>query len=128
MRFWSEITGKCAQVAFTRLDRLTFWKSVQLRPTVKPMEKALEFDTSLFERMWRMGEYTALELQGRQCWRYVLTILQQGAVLILVFQVQYRFSEDIARFPSHELYEGRLQTGRALEAEIAATLGPSSFP
>ena len=43
-------------------------------------------------------------------------------------QVQYRFSADVARFPSQEFYEGRLQTGTPREAEIDATLGISSFP
>ena len=43
-------------------------------------------------------------------------------------QVQYRFSAAVAHFPSQEFYEGRLQTGTPHEAEIAATLGVSSFP
>lgn len=34
--------------------------SVQLRPTVKPMGKALEFDRSLFERLWRGTDYPEL--------------------------------------------------------------------
>ena len=42
--------------------------------------------------------------------------------------MQYRFSEDVARFPSQEFYEGRLRTGTPRDAEIAATLGIASFP
>ncbi|KAI8968823.1 hypothetical protein BD414DRAFT_280852 [Trametes punicea] len=81
---------------------------VQLRPTVKPMGKALEFDKSLFERLWKGSDYPEL----------VRTMLE----------VQYRFSEDVGRFPSQEFYEGRLRTGNSRDAEIAATLGISSFP
>ena len=42
--------------------------------------------------------------------------------------MQYRFSEDVAQVPSQEFYEGRLRTGTPRDAEIAATLGISSFP
>ena len=46
----------------------------------------------------------------------------------ICFQTQYRFSEEIARFPSNEFYEGRLRTGQSREPEIASALVPGSFP
>ncbi|TCD62010.1 hypothetical protein EIP91_007628 [Steccherinum ochraceum] len=81
---------------------------VQLRPMVKPMGKALEYDKSLFERLWTGPPHTGL----------TRTMLD----------VQYRFSADVAHFPSTEFYEGKLQTGNPRHEEIAAKLGPSTFP
>ncbi|OBZ65910.1 ATP-dependent helicase upf1 [Grifola frondosa] len=81
---------------------------VQLRPTVRPMGKALEFDKSLFESLWTGQQFPDMSRA--------------------MLEVQYRFSADVARFPSQEFYEGRLQTGTPREDEIAATLGISSFP
>jgi len=81
---------------------------VQLRPTVRPMGKALEFDKSLFERLYTGPLFS----------RMTRTMLD----------VQYRFSEDMARFPSNEFYEGRLQTGTPRTNEIASRLGASAFP
>ncbi|KAI1787141.1 putative restrictase [Ganoderma leucocontextum] len=98
----SQITEPCCERAILVGDH------VQLRPTVKPMGKALEFDKSLFERLWKGNEYPGM----------IRTMLE----------VQYRFSAAVAHFPSQEFYEGHLQTGTPREAEIAATLGISSFP
>ena len=42
--------------------------------------------------------------------------------------MQYRFSEEMARFPSEEFYEGRLQTGTPRTDEINSRLGASKFP
>jgi len=81
---------------------------VQLRPTVRPMGKALEFDRSLFERLYAGP-----------------SILGMSRTML---DVQYRFSADLARFPSEEFYESRLQTGTPRDAEITAKLGISSFP
>ncbi|KAH9925902.1 P-loop containing nucleoside triphosphate hydrolase protein [Epithele typhae] len=83
--------------------------SVQLRPTVRPMGKALEFDKSLFERLYTNNS----EYPG-----FVRTMLE----------VQYRFSEAVAHFPSQEFYQGRLQTGTSRDSEIEETVGVTSFP
>ncbi|KAJ3554369.1 hypothetical protein NM688_g3145 [Phlebia brevispora] len=80
---------------------------VQLRPTVKPMGKALEFDKSLFERLYTGPSYRSM----------TRTMLE----------VQYRFPAAIAKFPSEEFYEGRLLTGNPQEENVAS-LGASSFP
>lgn len=45
----------------------------------------------------------------------------------MTIQTQYRFSTEIARFPSKEFYEDRLQTGRSLATDIAK-LPMSNFP
>ncbi|KAI0685002.1 P-loop containing nucleoside triphosphate hydrolase protein [Cerioporus squamosus] len=101
---------KEARMVFTTCSGagLACFATVQLRPTVKPMGKVLEFDKSLFERLWRGRDYPDLARS--------------------MLEVQYRFSEDVARFPSEEFYEGRLQTGTPRDDEIATTLGISSFP
>ncbi|KAH9888525.1 RNA dependent RNA polymerase-domain-containing protein [Cubamyces lactineus] len=106
----SQITEPCALIPLVKGCKraVLVGDHVQLRPTVKPMGKALEFDRSLFERLWRGTDYPEL----------ARTMLE----------VQYRFSEDVALFPSHEFYEGRLQTGTSRATEIASTLGISSFP
>ncbi|KAI0090847.1 putative restrictase [Irpex rosettiformis] len=80
---------------------------VQLRPTVRPMGKALEFDRSLFERLYTGPEYRLLSRT--------------------MLKTQYRFSEAIARFPSTEFYEGQLETGAQLDDEIAS-LALTLFP
>ncbi|KAI1783489.1 putative restrictase [Ganoderma leucocontextum] len=101
----SQITEPCALIPLVKgcARAILVGDHVQLRPTVKPMGKALEFDKSLFERLWKGNEYPGM----------IRTMLE----------VQYRFSAAVAHFPSQEFYEGRLQTGTPREAEIAATLG-----
>ncbi|KAH8088982.1 RNA dependent RNA polymerase-domain-containing protein [Cristinia sonorae] len=81
---------------------------VQLRPITKPMGKALEYDKSLFERLWKGPAH-------REMSRTML-------------DVQYRFSAEVAHFPSNELYEGRLQTGNPRVDDISSALAPGSFP
>ncbi|EKM48597.1 uncharacterized protein PHACADRAFT_214736 [Phanerochaete carnosa HHB-10118-sp] len=82
---------------------------VQLRPTVQAMGKALEFDRSLFERLYTGPLYQDMTKD--------------------MLEVQYRFSEAIAGFPSAEFYEGRLRTGNPVQAAAAiAKLALSAFP
>ncbi|RDX43226.1 RdRP-domain-containing protein [Lentinus brumalis] len=106
----SQITEPCALIPLVKgCERAVLvGDHVQLRPTVKPMGKALEFDRSMFERLWKGGGHSSLARS--------------------MLEVQYRFSEDVAQFPSQEFYEGKLQTGTPRDDEIAATLGISSFP
>ncbi|KAI0063600.1 RdRP-domain-containing protein [Artomyces pyxidatus] len=82
---------------------------VQLRPMVRSLGQALQHDVSLFERL-----YT-----------------RQGAVTSLartMLDVQYRFPEALARFPSAEFYDGRLQTGVSNATELLRGLLRSQFP
>ena len=81
--------------------------SVQLRPTVRNMAKALEYDVSLLERL-----YTASDGSGME-----KTMLD----------VQYRSPRELNVFPSQEFYEGRLQTSEG-NAEVANFLALSRFP
>ncbi|KAI0364829.1 P-loop containing nucleoside triphosphate hydrolase protein [Pilatotrama ljubarskyi] len=106
----SQITEPCALIPLVKgcSRAVLVGDHVQLRPTVKPMGKTLEFDKSLFERLWKRSDYPELARA--------------------MLDVQYRFSADVARFPSQEFYEGRLQTGTPREEEIASVLGISSFP
>ena len=101
------------------------------------MGKALELDKSLFERLWKGDEYPGMVktmLEVRHPFPPLLPLIlhcHQPCSLAHPAsdsQVQYRFSAAVAHFPSQEFYEGRLQTGTPREAEIAATLGISSFP
>ncbi|OCH91052.1 RdRP-domain-containing protein [Obba rivulosa] len=106
----SQITEPCTLIPLVKGCRqaVLVGDHVQLRPTVKNMGKALEFDKSLFERLYTGPLYANM----------TRTMLD----------VQYRFSADMARFPSDEFYKGRLQTGTPREAQISAQLGPSSLP
>jgi superfamily I DNA and/or RNA helicase len=83
--------------------------SVQLRPTVKNMGKALQVDISLLERLY---SYDA-ETPGMR-----KTMLD----------VQYRFSQELNAFPSREFYEGRLMTGNMDSATILQPLLLTAFP
>ncbi len=83
--------------------------SVQLRPTVKNMGKALQVDVSLLERLY---SYDA-ETPGMR-----KTMLD----------VQYRFSQELNAFPSREFYEGRLMTGNVDSATILQPLLLTAFP
>ncbi|KAH9941433.1 RNA dependent RNA polymerase-domain-containing protein [Amylocystis lapponica] len=106
----SQITEPCALIPLVKGCRraVLVGDHVQLRPTVRPMGKALEFDKSLFERM-----YTGPAFRG---------------LSRTMLDVQYRFSADMARFPSEQFYEGRLQTGTLREDETTSILGMSVFP
>ena len=42
--------------------------------------------------------------------------------------MQYRFTQELARFPSREFYEDRLQTSISNSAEVLNVLGTSEFP
>ncbi|KAI0644792.1 AAA domain-containing protein [Trametes meyenii] len=58
----SQITEPCALIPLVKgcHRAVLVGDHVQLRPTVKPMGKALEFDKSLFERLWRGLDYPEL--------------------------------------------------------------------
>lgn len=97
--------------------------SVQLRPTVGKMGKALEYDVSLLERLYTGREFTGMV-------KTMLDVRNGPALVGLAydFQVQYRFPKELADFPSREFYEGRLRTGISNSNAALGILGHCSFP
>jgi len=83
---------------------------VQLRPMVRTLGHAMLYDVSLFERL-----YTGPDIPGLE-----RTMLD----------VQYRFPEALAKFPSKEFYEGRLKSAMtdAEATEIFSGLDRLQFP
>ncbi|KAJ7598370.1 RNA-directed RNA polymerase [Mycena floridula] len=83
---------------------------VQLRPTVKNMGKALQFDISLLERL-----YTGMSTPG---------------ISKTMLDIQYRFPQALADFPSQEFYQGRLKSGLTMEHQMEGLdlLARTSFP
>ncbi|KAJ7639972.1 putative restrictase [Mycena polygramma] len=106
----SQITEPCALIPLVKGTRqaILVGDHVQLRPTVNKMGKALQFDVSLLERLYR-GE----DVPGM-----VKTMLD----------IQYRFPQELAEFPSQEFYENRLRTGIANSAEVLNILTQCAFP
>lgn len=106
-------------------DRLSSnHSSVQLRPTVKPMAKALEYDVSLLERLYIGAERPYMRktmLDVRALRKYLLAHLMST-------KVQYRFPRELADFPSREFYQGRLKTGTKDDAKLLEVLKSSTFP
>ncbi|KDQ12222.1 hypothetical protein BOTBODRAFT_96787, partial [Botryobasidium botryosum FD-172 SS1] len=80
---------------------------VQLRPTVKPLGKVFNFDVSLLERL-----YTGPE---------------QAGLSRTMLDVQYRFPEELARFPSDHFYQGKLRTGTEFRPDVERTLRNMQF-
>lgn len=90
------------------------------------MGKALEFDRSLFERLYIGPSY---ERMSRTMLRVRIASppgLQPTANHAYP-QTQYRFSAEVASFPSTEFYEGQLETGSNID-EAVSFLARSSFP
>ncbi|KAJ1308794.1 hypothetical protein OPQ81_004484 [Rhizoctonia solani] len=83
---------------------------VQLRPTVRPQAKALDYDVSLLERLYTGPERTGMSR--------------------IMLDTQYRFPEALARFPSAEFYNANLKTGISDDgfAERFQHLAQTSFP
>ncbi|OHE90612.1 hypothetical protein CORC01_14096 [Colletotrichum orchidophilum] len=80
---------------------------VQLRPTVGQLALSLDFDVSLFERLWKAA-------------------LRDGnGVQKVMLDTQYRMHEKMCRFASDEFYEGKLRTGIKLDERF---MFPSMFP
>jgi len=82
--------------------------SVQLRPTVRNMAKALEYDVSLLERLYTKAT-------------------QDVGIIKTMLDVQYRSPRILNLFPSNEFYEGQLKTHEA-NAEVSDFLSMSKFP
>jgi superfamily I DNA and/or RNA helicase len=81
--------------------------SVQLRPTIKSPMTVPGLDMSLFERLYTGAEQTGL----------------YKAML----NVQYRFPEELARYPSKRFYNNELQTGTDT-TKLQEMLAKTSFP
>ncbi|WYZ43623.1 hypothetical protein EsH8_VII_000059 [Colletotrichum jinshuiense] len=79
----------------------------QLRPTVGKLALSLNFDISLFERLW--GATTG---DGNRIKKVMLN-------------TQYRMHDEVCRFVSDEFYEGKLRTG--IKA-VGRSIFPSMFP
>jgi len=78
---------------------------VQLRPTVGQLAASLDYDVSLFERLWRADASQNVQK--------------------VMLDTQYRMHEDVCRFSSEEFYEGKLQTG---VKSGQRPIFPSTFP
>ncbi|EXK24346.1 hypothetical protein FOMG_18917 [Fusarium oxysporum f. sp. melonis 26406] len=68
---------------------------VQLRPTVNQTALALDFDVSLFERL-----YTKAKVEGTK-----------SGLSTLMLDTQYRMHPKLCDFSSKEFYEGKLKSG-----------------
>lgn len=81
--------------------------SVQLRPMVRRMGEALEYDISLLERLY--------------------TKYDSEEIIKTMLDVQYRSPERLNTFPSQEFYEGRLRSNTT-DAQLLHPLTRSTFP
>ncbi|KXN84461.1 putative RNA-dependent RNA polymerase 1 [Leucoagaricus sp. SymC.cos] len=105
----SQITEPCALIPLVKGVKrgIMVGDHVQLRPMVRRMAEALEYDVSLLERL-----YTKSESQ-----EIVKTMLD----------VQYRSPERLNRFPSQEFYEGKLRSSIS-NIDFLDVLRNSLFP
>ncbi|KAK7059945.1 Rna-directed rna polymerase [Favolaschia claudopus] len=106
----SQITEPCALIPLTKGTKqaILVGDHVQLRPTVNKMGKILEYDVSLLERL-----YTGADVQG---------------MAKTMLDVQYRFPQELAQFPSREFYDNRLMTGITDSAKVLEVLKRCAFP
>ncbi|KAI0051209.1 RdRP-domain-containing protein [Auriscalpium vulgare] len=81
---------------------------VQLRPMVRSLGQTLMHDVSLFERLYTRKDTSVMKRT--------------------MLDVQYRFPEKLARFPSSEFYEDRLRTGVVNVEALLQRLLSSQFP
>ncbi|KAF9057077.1 RNA-directed RNA polymerase [Panaeolus papilionaceus] len=110
----SQITEPCALIPLVKgVERaVVVGDHVQLRPTVRHMAKALEYDVSLLERLYTKTSDEEAELLGMS-----KTMLD----------VQYRSPRELNEFPSREFYQDRLQTSER-NATVANFLAVAEFP
>ncbi|KAF5351219.1 hypothetical protein D9756_008167 [Leucocoprinus leucothites] len=105
----SQITEPCALIPLVKgIKRgIMVGDHVQLRPMVRRMAEALEYDVSLLERLYTKSENEAM----------IKTMLD----------IQYRSPERLNTFPSQEFYEGRLQSS-ITDNQLLHPLTQSTFP
>jgi len=82
---------------------------VQLRPTVQRLAAALDFDVSLFERLYKQPAESD----------------STDGIPKLMLDTQYRMHPSICKFSSDQFYDGKLHTGIMA---VDRPLGLSSFP
>ncbi len=79
---------------------------VQLRATVRPYSQALDYDVSLFERLWTQNHG------------------ETGSALVrkVMLDTQYRMHPALCAFASKEFYDGKLKTaGRCTDIQLPAS-------
>ncbi|KAJ3981779.1 RdRP-domain-containing protein [Lentinula detonsa] len=104
------ILTTCASAGLGCKKAILVGDHVQLRPMVRSLGHALLYDVSLFERLYKGPNVVGLSKT--------------------MLNVQYRFPEALARFPSSEFYNGELQSDISGE-RASAMLQPllsSKFP
>ncbi|KAF8709476.1 AAA domain, partial [Rhizoctonia solani] len=108
----SQITEAAALIPITKgcQKAVLVGDHVQLRPTVRPQAKALDYDVSLLERLYTGPERTGMSR--------------------IMLDTQYRFPAALARFPSKEFYNSSLRTGVPDDgfAEKFEQLAQTAFP
>ncbi|KAG7086694.1 hypothetical protein E1B28_002632 [Marasmius oreades] len=95
----SQINGPTTLIPLVKGVRHAISDHVQLRPTVKPLGKILQFDVSLLKRLFTMDE-----------------------------EIQYRFPQELALSPLNEFYQGRLRSGIQDSESVLGILSRSKFP
>lgn len=99
---------------------------VQLRPTVQQHALLVDFDVSLFERLYTQPAVTLLD--GNRHKRSGTDAGDDsylGETRRLMLDTQYRMHPQVCEFSSKEFYEGRLKTGIT---RAARPLSASEFP
>jgi len=106
----SQITEACALIPLVKgcKKAVLVGDHVQLRPMVRNMAKALLHDVSMLERL-----YIGPNAKG---------------ISKTMLNVQYRFPEKLAVFPSKQFYNSRLKTGMTDAPARLAVLKGSQFP
>jgi regulator of nonsense transcripts 1 len=93
---------------------------VQLRPTVQQIALTMDFDVSLFERL-----YTSDATGIGQAEESKMPESSVGFMSRLMLDTQYRMHKAICEFSSDEFYDGKLRTGITPESR---PLFDSAFP
>ncbi|KAF5370335.1 hypothetical protein D9758_006999 [Tetrapyrgos nigripes] len=106
----SQINEPCALIPLVKGVKraVLVGDHVQLRPTVKNLGRALQFDVSLLERLYTKGS--------------------DAMISKTMLDIQYRFPQELAQFPSQEFYEGRLRSGIQDSQRVLGILGQMQFP
>jgi regulator of nonsense transcripts 1 len=82
---------------------------VQLRPTINQTALALDFDVSLFERLYTKADGSA----------------SHGGLKTMMLDTQYRMHPKLCEFSSEQFYEGKLKSGIGMKDR---PLAASDFP
>uniref|UniRef100_A0A0W0GCD2 Putative RNA-directed RNA polymerase n=1 Tax=Moniliophthora roreri TaxID=221103 RepID=A0A0W0GCD2_MONRR len=102
----SQINEPCALIPLVKGVQRAILVGDQ--PTVKKIGKVLEFDVSLLERLYTGPDQVGLSKA--------------------MLDIQYRFPQELAAFPSREFYEGRLHSGIQDSNAVLGVLRQTRFP